>query len=90
MATTKQLMTKPIFVLGTKHIGATTCMSILPHWGAIEKNTFCMAAILKSEMASTKIMFNYPYFPHHHNCSYSTCYRVRILLCLKGIIQSRY
>ena len=37
-------------------------MSILPRWGAIEQNTFCMAAILKSEMAATKIIFTHPYF----------------------------
>ncbi len=38
-------------------------MSILTRWGAIEQNTFCMAAIVKSDMAATKIIFTHPYFP---------------------------
>ncbi len=46
-----------------KNVGATTYMSILPRWGAIGQNTFCMAAILKSEMAATKTIFTHPYFP---------------------------
>ena len=49
--------------LDHKHVGATTYMSILLRWGAIEQNTFYMAAILKSEMAATKIIFTHPYFP---------------------------